>query len=83
MIDVSKICDIEVDGIQYGDYPDYCNAYVCDAWLEITLNEYERTHLPVARKNGKFFRQLSEFELNNLNENFPEFVYQATLKQIF
>ena len=30
-LDYSKIDNIEVDGIDYADYPDFCDAYVASA----------------------------------------------------
>lgn len=29
-LDFSKICDIEVDGIDFRDYPDFCDAFICE-----------------------------------------------------
>lgn len=31
-----KVCleDIEVDGINTGDYPDFCDAYICDCLVD-------------------------------------------------
>ena len=31
-IDYSLISDVEVDGIDYSDYPDFCDAHICAAW---------------------------------------------------
>ena len=30
-LDYSKISDIEVDGIDMGDYPDFCDAFITSA----------------------------------------------------
>lgn len=30
-LDYSKIDDIELDGIDHRDYPDFCDAYICSA----------------------------------------------------
>ena len=30
-LDYSKIDNIEVDGIDYADYPDFCDAYIASA----------------------------------------------------
>jgi hypothetical protein len=32
MIDLSKVNSVEVDGIDYGDYPDFSDAYISNAW---------------------------------------------------
>jgi hypothetical protein len=32
MIDLSKVNSVEVDGIDYSDYPDFCDAYISNAW---------------------------------------------------
>lgn len=31
MLDYSKISDVVVEGIDYNDYPDFCDAYIADA----------------------------------------------------
>ncbi len=33
-LDYSKIDDVEIDGIDSRDYPDFCDAYVCSASYE-------------------------------------------------
>jgi hypothetical protein len=33
-LDYSKISDIEVDGIDMSDYPDFCDAYIVSASYE-------------------------------------------------
>ena len=30
-LDYSKIDNVEVDGIDYADYPDFCDAYIASA----------------------------------------------------
>jgi hypothetical protein len=30
-LDYSKISDIEIENIDYSDYPDFCDAYISDA----------------------------------------------------
>ena len=43
-LDYSKITDVEVDGIDYSDYPDFCDAYICGATYdgrEMTEEEIE------------------------------------------
>ena len=43
-IDWNDITDLEFDGIDYRDYPDFCDAYCCNATWESTgeyLNDEE------------------------------------------
>jgi hypothetical protein len=51
-LDKTKITDVEIDGIDPNDAPDYCDAYVASA-----LYEYEE---------GKF-RELTDDELEELS----------------
>jgi hypothetical protein len=44
ILDYSKITDVEVEGIDYSDYPDFCDAYISDAMYKgrlITDEELE------------------------------------------
>jgi hypothetical protein len=34
MLDVSKVSNVVVEGIDYSDYPDFCDAYICSADYE-------------------------------------------------
>ena len=52
MLDYSRIDDVEIEGIDYSDSPDFCDAYVASA----TYND---------PKHG--YRQLTEDELDELN----------------
>jgi hypothetical protein len=43
-LDYSKITDIEIDGIDKSDYPDFCDAYIASAnynGREMTQEELE------------------------------------------
>lgn len=43
-LDYSKISNVEVAGIDYGDYPDFCDAYIMSAMYgerEMTEQELE------------------------------------------
>lgn len=43
-MDLTKITDVEVDGVDYDDYPDFCDAYISSAKLngvEMTEEELE------------------------------------------
>ena len=33
-IDYSKIEVVEIDGVDHSDYPDYCDAYISEAYIE-------------------------------------------------
>ena len=33
-LDYSKISNVQVDGIDWSDYPDFCDAYITDAWYD-------------------------------------------------
>ena len=49
-----EVSDFEVDGIDTRDYPDFCDAYICDASV---------------KENGEW-RDATEEELNELNEDY-------------
>jgi len=65
MIDVTKITDIEVDGIDTKDYPDFCDAFIASA---------------VWKDSGK---DLTDEELDELNDSEREFVYEQVWDSIF
>lgn len=67
MIDLAKLTDIEIDGIDTSDYPDFCDSYISFAKIE---------------ENG-IWRDLTEDELDELNDNYREFVYQKVVEKIF
>lgn len=48
-----EVADFEVDGIDYRDYPDFCDAYIADASV---------------LENGKW-REATEQELDELNND--------------
>ena len=52
MLDYSRIDDVEIEGIDFGDAPDFCDAYVASA----TYND---------PKHG--YRRLTEDELEGLD----------------
>lgn len=33
-LDYSKISNVEIDGIDTNDYPDFCDAYICGAMYD-------------------------------------------------
>lgn len=52
-MDYSKIKNIQFDGIDHKDYPDYCDAYITSAEIE---------------ENG-VMRDLTDEEIDELNED--------------
>ena len=68
-LDLSKIVDCEVDGIDRKDHPNYCDAYISEAWICISVE-------------GNCFRKLTEKELDWLN-NQSDFVYEQVQKWIY
>lgn len=62
-LDLKKIEDIEFDGIDHHDSPDYCDAFICRA-------SYEG-------------RELTEDELNNINDNERDFVYEKLMNYLY
>ena len=62
-LDLTKITDLEFDGVDHGDYPDYCDAYVSSGFYE--------------------GRRMIEQELDELNENNRDFVYEELMDHLF
>ena len=59
-----KIEDIEFDGIDYSDYPDFCDAHITSAtWNDGT--------------------PLTEAELDDLNFNHGDVVYDFLIKRLY
>ena len=52
MLDYSRIDDVEIEGINHDDYPDYCDAYVSKAGYDDPKHGY---------------RQLTDDELESLD----------------
>jgi hypothetical protein len=68
-LDLTKVCDVEIEGIDLSDAPDFCDAYISKASIEITLQEYNLAQgLNQVAFNGKFFRDLTDTELDWLND---------------
>jgi hypothetical protein len=61
-IDVTKVDNVEIAGVNIGDYPDFCDAYIDSA-------DY----------NGRI---MTDEEIDYLNENEAEFVYEQVLKTL-
>ena len=51
-LDYSKIDNIEVDGIDYADYPDFCDAYIASA--DYDGREMTDEELDVLNDNSDF-----------------------------
>ena len=66
-LDYSKVHDIEVDGIDTRDYPDFCDAYIAGATIEL--------------EDGTF-RDATDAELDELNED-SDFVYAAVENYLY
>ena len=62
MIDITKLRDIEVDGVDTADYPDFVDAYVSYAVID--------------------GRELTDIELDELNDNHPEIAQELAIDYI-
>lgn len=82
-LDLSKVCDVEVSGINHADAPDFVDSYIADGWIKVDVNEFNKTAMPTNNKGFNLYRQLSEAELDWLNETQREFVYEQTMKFLF
>ncbi len=66
-LDYSKIHDIEVDGIDTRDYPDFCDAYIASATIE--------------NEDGTF-RDATDDEIEEMNED-GDFVYEQVENYLY
>jgi len=62
-LDLSKISEVEVDGVEMSDAMDFCNSYIS-----------------AANYDG---REMTEDELEDLNENHRDFVYEKVIESIY
>ena len=62
-LDLSKIEDIEFDGINHSDYPDFCDAFISSA-------TYKK-------------RDMKEEELEILDEEYRDFVYEKLMDYLY
>ena len=53
-IDVNIIIDVQVDGIDTKDYPDFCDAFISAATWSDTLEALTEDELSVLNDNGDF-----------------------------
>lgn len=82
-IDLTKVCDLKWDGIDGGDHPDYVDAYISEGWIETDVVIF--TLLPLeltSQHKGRYFRRLTESELDFLNESNPDWRYEQLMKWI-
>lgn len=66
-LDYSKLADIEVDGIDTSDYPDFCDAYICGGSYKLSDGTY---------------RDLTEAEIEELNDD-GDFVYSQVESKLY
>jgi len=80
-IDLSKVCDVKVYGVDPKDHPDYCDAYIESGSIEISREEY---NLCKGNNqiffNGKYYRDLTDGELDYINDNCRDFVHEQVEK---
>ena len=62
-----QIDDIEIDGVDTRDYPDFCDAYINNLWLV----------------DGNEVREATEAELDDINDNERDFVYEQVWDSLF
>ena len=62
-MDLTKIDNIKIDGVDYTDHPEYCDAFICSANLDGV--------------------EMTNEQLDYLNENHSDFVYDSVLNFIY
>ncbi len=62
-IDVNKLENIEVDGIDTRDYPDFVDAFISYAEMDGV--------------------ELTDEQLDELNDNYPELIYDCVINHLF
>ena len=62
-----QIDDIEIDGVDTRDYPDFCDAYINNMWLI----------------DGDEVREATDAELEDINDNERDFVYEQVWDSLF
>ncbi len=61
-MDVTKIDNVVVDGVNTSDYPDFCDAFIESADLDGV--------------------KMTDKQLDDLNDNYTDFVYDSVMKSI-
>lgn len=64
-ININAVVDMEVDGIDIKDYPDFVDAYVSYAY------------------STELKRELTDEELDYLNEQYPEIAQELAYNKVF
>lgn len=79
-IDLSKVCDVVLANVKAWDYPDFCDAYIESGGIEITREEYNlcKGNNQVFH-NGKYYRDLTDEEINFLNAYYTEYISKLAL----
>lgn len=62
-MDVTKIDNIEIEGVDHTDHPDYCDAFISSADLDGV--------------------EMTDKQLDDLNDNYSDFVYDSVLNFIY
>ena len=62
-----QIDDVEVDGIDTRDYPDFCDAYINNLWLV----------------DGDEVREATDAEIDEINDNERDYVYDQVIADLF
>jgi hypothetical protein len=82
-IDLAKINNIEFAGIDNKDYPDYVDSYISSAAIEITLQEYNLCQgSNQVAINGKYFRDLTDTELEYIQDNHEDWFYDRLMNYL-
>ena len=66
-LDYKRLADIEVDGIDTRDYPDFCDAYICGGSYQNLDGTY---------------RDLTDAEIDQLNDD-GDFVYSQVESKLY
>ena len=84
-IDTLKLIDIEVAGVDMKDAPDFCDAYIADAWIRVESgDEFPRNvAFEYCPETKKLFRRLTEKELDWLQDNEPDWIFTQVEKSVY
>lgn len=63
MINTKDLCDIEVDGIDHRDCPDYCDAFISAAFLKSENRPLTEAELDELNEDRSFVRDQVEKRL--------------------
>jgi hypothetical protein len=62
-----EIDNMEFDGINHRDYPDYCDAFICSADV---------------KEEGKEWRNATDEELDQVMNEYTDFFYESLMSHI-